>query len=399
MAGRKSSITYYQSKGGFFTIHQGVTYRLATGPDDRPAGPTYLAALAEFGRVMELAQAPRAKNENTIRVVAELYLRHVAATKAANTLAIRQARLQAFLDFRATGEMRMSALKKPHVKEFIAHMREPRKHPKWKHRVIGWHDGTVNLFVLSLHACFNWAVREELIDKNPIHGLEKPTARSRGAECRVTPEMHQRALAAAEEDFRELLVVCEATGCRPSELCNAEARHFDPKLGAIVYRGRAHLKDGEVSHKTSHKDKDRIVILTGEALELVQKLVVLHPQGPLFRTPSGRWTKKKLSMRMTKLRKQAKLPPTFTLYSYRHEAHTAFLEAGGSIDDLSAIMGNSPEVIRAHYSHLLDNPQRLRKLAEEFRAGRTGSSAASAPEAEQAGAQAVPLAGFPRLVS
>jgi integrase len=75
----------------------------------------------------------------------------------------------------------------------------------------------------------------------------------------------------------------------------------------------------------------------------------------------------KVQRRIARLRKAANLPPSFTLYSYRHEAHTAYLEAGGSIDDLAAIMGNTPQVIRRHYSHLTDNPQRLRNLAEAFR--------------------------------
>jgi integrase len=378
VAGRKSSIRYYASKNGYFTIHRGQTHRLATGPDDAPTGPTFLTALDEFREIMQLANAPNAGDENTLRVISEMYLRHLAATKKPDTVEIRRQSLSPFLEYaddgRKTGEMQVSELKKAHVKAFIAYMREPRPHRRCKRRAVRWRNGSVRNFVDSLHACLNWAVKEELITINPIWGLEKPSPRSRGGECRVTPEMHRRALAASREDFRQLLVVLEATGCRPSELFNAEARHFDEKLGAIVYRGRAHLEEGEVSHKTSNKDKDRIIFLTGEALEVVKKLVALHPEGPLFRTgrsqgcrPGG-WNQMKIQRRIEQLREKAALPPTFTLYSYRHEAHTAYLEAGGGIEDLAAIMGNTPQVIRRHYSHLTDNPQRLRRLTEEFRA-------------------------------
>jgi integrase len=391
MAGRLRSVRYYASKGGYFTVIQGQTHRLATGPDDCPNGPTFLAALGKFRELMEMAGAPTAKDGNTLRVVAELYLRHVAETKKPETLEIRQAALSAFLEYadgsRKTGEMRVSELKKQYVKKFIAHMREPREHPKWK-RTFRWRNGSVRNFVDSLHACLNWAVKEDLTTTNPVWGLEKPAPRSRGGECRVTPEMHRRALAAAHKDFRQILVCCEATGCRPSELFNAEARHFNPALGALVYRGRAHLEEGEVSHKTSNKDKDRVIFLTGEALQIVKELVVEHPTGPLFRTTKrqgckpGKWTQMKVQQRMPKLREKARLPPSFTLYAYRHTAHTVFLENGGSIEDLAALMGNTPQIIRRHYSHLCDNPQRLRKLAEEFRARTAASPSAGQNETQ-----------------
>ncbi len=388
MAGRKSSIKHFESKNGYFTMYQGQRYRLATGPEDGPNGPTFLAALARFREIMELANAPTIAAGNTLRVVTELYLRYLAETKKPDTVEIRRSSLVPFLGYaaggRKTGEMRVSDLKKAHAKAFIAFMREPRRHHK-RRCVYRWRNGTVRNFVDSLHACLNWAVKEDLIPANPVRGLEKPSPRSRGGECRVTPEMHRRALAAAGEDFRDLLVVLEATGCRPSELFNAEARHFDDGLGALVYRGRAHLDEGEVSHKTSNKDKDRIIFLNDEALEVVKNLAAIHPEGKLFRTgrsqgcKPGGWNQMKIQRRIEQLRKAADLPPTFTLYSYRHEAHTAYLEAGGGIEDLAAIMGNTPQVIRRHYSHLADNPQRLRRLAEEFRAKR-GQAATPAGE-------------------
>jgi integrase len=375
VAGRKSSIKHYPSKNGYFTIYCGQTYRLATGPDDAPSGPTFLAAIDKFREIMELANALTSGGGNKLRVVAELYLRHLAETKKPDTVEIRQQSLVPFLEYagggRKTGEMHVSELKKPYVKAFIDHMRQPRR---GRHgRTFRWRNGTVRNFVDSLHACLNWAVKEDLIPDNPVRGLEKPSPRSRAGDCRVTPEMHRRALAASRRDFRDLLVVLEATGCRPSELFNAEARHFDAGLGAIVYRGRAHLEEGGVSHKTSNKDKDRIIFLTGEALAVVKRLVAQYLEGKLFRTARsqgckpGLWNQMKVKRRVEQLREAAGLPPTFTLYSYRHEAHTAYLETGGSVGDLAAIMGTTPQVIRRHYSHLTDNPQRLRKLAEEFR--------------------------------
>jgi integrase len=384
MRGRKSSIRYYDSKNGYFTEYQGKKYRLATGPDDGPSGPTFLKALDEFKKLMESAHAPEAGGQNTLRVIVDLYLRHVAETKKPKTLSVRRLFLLPFLGHDKTAEMRVGDLKKPYVESYIAHMKEPRPHKHCPNRLARWRSGGVRNFISCLHACLNWAVKRELIPANPLKGLEAPAGRSRGGECRVTPAMHRKALKGSKTDFRQLLAVLEATGCRPSELFNAEARHFDAALGAIVYRGRAHLEEGEVSHKTSNRDKDRIVFLTGEALQLVKELVRKYPEGPLFRTKerkghaSGRWTDGSVHRRVRRLRERAGLPAAFSLSSYRHEAHTAYLEAGGGIEDLAAIRGNTPEVIRRHYSHLTDNPQRLRKLAEEFRAKVAMAAAAPA---------------------
>src|SRR5262249_34772213 len=163
---------------------------------------------------------------------------------------------------------------------------------------------------------------------------EKPPAKSRGAEYLVTPETHQKALAAARPDFRQILIVCENTGCRPGELFMAEARHFDPTLGALIFRGQAHLAAGENARKTSGKDKDRIIILTGEALQLVKELVAKYPKGPLFRKGKSRkkpWDTDATYQRLKILRRNTGLPRTFTLYSYRHQYATAWLKAGGSI--------------------------------------------------------------------
>src|SRR5439155_10619563 len=97
----------------------------------------------------------------------------------------------------------------------------------------------------------------------------------------------------------------------------------------------------------------------------------------LFRTCRGQggkggtpWNSKATHQRMRRLRQKAGLPRTFTLYSYRHQYATAWLKAGGSIDDLAALLGNTPEVIRKHYSHLCDDRERLRRVAEAFRAKR-----------------------------
>ena len=75
--GRRSGIRYFESKGGYFTNFEGSRYRLASGPDDAPKGPTYLAALEEFRKLMQVSTADTADQKNTVRVVVDLYGQHL----------------------------------------------------------------------------------------------------------------------------------------------------------------------------------------------------------------------------------------------------------------------------------------------------------------------------------
>ncbi|HEX5269045.1 MAG TPA: tyrosine-type recombinase/integrase [Gemmataceae bacterium] len=392
MAGRKASVRYYPSRGAYFTTYRGKTHRLAEGPDDAPAGPTFLAALDKFKQLMQAAEAGTAKDANTVRTVVGRYLEWLASRRKPRTLALRKLYLGGFCGFTDEGsppfgDLRVGELGPHHVERYCDFMRKPRWNAHQKKHT-RWTQGMVRSFIDALHATLNWAAgpRQRLISANPVKGVERPPARSRGAESLVSPETHRRALEAADPGFRQLLVVCENTGCRPGELFIAEARHFEPQMGALVFRGQAHLAEGEESHKTSGKDRDRVIVLTGEALGLVKRLAAERPEGRLFVTAKARgckggqaWTTDRSYRRMRRLRKKAALPKTFTLYSYRHQYATAWLKAGGSIDDLAALLGNTPQVIRRHYSHLCDDRTRLRNLAEAFRAKAALAAEAAAP--------------------
>lgn len=380
MAGRKGNVRYYPSKHGYFTTFQGKTYRLADGPEDGPYGPTFLAALDAFKRIIRESTVGVAKDNNTVVTIIGRYLQWLEPRRKKRTYEIQKSNLERFCKFsdegsRRFGELKISELLPHHAERFCNFMRTPRWNPHSK-KMVRWTSAAVRCFLTSLMTALNWAAgpKQNLITENPIKGVEMPGRKSRGAEFLVSPETHKTALAAAGEDLRQLLIVCENTGCRPGELFMAEARHFDAQLGALIFRGQAHLAEGENGHKTSNKDKDRIIILTGEALELVKRLVEKHPTGPIFRTIKQRgcagnkeWNTYNTYRRIRTLRRKIGLPRTFVLYSYRHTYATAWLKAGRSIDDLAALLGNTPAVIRRNYSHLCDDRERLRKIAEAFR--------------------------------
>jgi integrase len=130
----------------------------------------------------------------------------------------------------------------------------------------------------------------------------------------------------------------------------------------------------------------------------VKSLAKKHPKGPLLLTGKGRrlhkhlgrsgWTLSTLTQRFRDIRDTLGMPK-LTPYSYRHTFATAWLEQGRSVDILAELLGNSPAVIRKHYSHLLGDAGNLRRQLEAFKtasAAGTGRPMAGPSPGEAAGA-------------
>src|SRR5262249_20913119 len=154
--------------------------------------------------------------------------------------------------------------------------------------------------------------------------------------------------------------------------------NFDPEKGAIVHLPDSIRPAGLYRHKTAGKGRTRTIILTGEALDIVRDLAARHPTGPLFRTSRPRrgehkgkpspWTPEVIVQRFLAIQKATGLPGV-TAYSFRHQIITDFLKGGGSVDILASLMGNTPQIIRQNYSHLLSDVGNLRRAMEAFNAG------------------------------
>src|SRR5262245_41678387 len=201
MAGRRAKVRYWASrgtwtdaegqthKGGYFCEIKGRQHTLAAGPDDFPNGPTYQAAHRRFWDLYALDNAGRAGDQNTPRVVIEMYLRHLEATAAPKTLRIRKMLLQAFCKEPMADEP--VSLLTPHlVRQWLAEKRRPRtvnytSRGSPRTRVYAWDDGQERFALTSLQAALNFGVKEKLITANPLKGLSSPPARSRGRDAEI----------------------------------------------------------------------------------------------------------------------------------------------------------------------------------------------------------------------
>jgi hypothetical protein len=84
--------------------------------------------------------------------------------------------------------------------------------------------------------------------------------------------------------------------------------------------------------------------------------------------------------------------PNLTAYSYRHTFATEWLKKGQSIELLAELMGNTPDVIRMHYSHLCGDRAALALEMRKFMDSRVGRTQTALPDEAAA---VVPLALWP----
>jgi integrase len=384
---RKPSVRYWPTRNAYCCWFRGKQYVLAEGPKDEMDGPTYTAAVRKFAELVTLQGADTARDANPIRVVCETFLtrRHDDLSSASMEKYLKF--LKSFTDYvDPDGSFPVGRLTPEMVNRWLDAGR--RGHVRENGRKNRWGETTVNIAAKVVRSVFHWAAsprKGNLISTNPLDGFTAGRVRSRGREALIgrTPEEraenHARILKAAPKSFRQFIVCLEATGARPSELANATADAFDPNLGAIVYPSEYTRLDGEFQHKTARRGKDRVILLTGESLEIVKELVRQHPRGYLFRPTrapnrgngSGKWKRHTICAYFNLIRQKVRIPK-LSAYSYRHTFATAWLEQGKSIDLLAELLGNTPETLRKHYSHLLGDTANLRRQLETFR--RSGES-------------------------
>lgn len=200
----------------------------------------------------------------TVREIADKFLAFVRANRKPATYKLSKHYLDWFCD--RFGNLRVTVLKKHHLQEWIDANTSRANEP--------WNNNTANSAARAVIRCFNWAVKLDHLDKSPLKGFEKPKATPR--ECYLTADEWKRLAAWADEhdrEFKDTLMFMRLTGARPQEMRNAEKRHFDPAIPAIVFP----------KHEAKGEKAERVIHLAGEALLIVQKRCLKHPEGPIFR--------------------------------------------------------------------------------------------------------------------
>lgn len=331
---------YYASRDSWYVQLDGKKYRLAEG------AAAEQEAYAAFERLLDRRKAAERGDDNPVGVVLNAFLDHVQRHYASHT----------YQDYRRVlalfgalfGRTKIADLKPFHVERWVA------SEPNWRSESTIWHVKTILL------AALNWAASPvvRLTAANPLAGLPKNAAvSSRGADVVIDPNEHAQMLAGASPALRDVLFALEQTGCRPIDVCRVTTHEFRPEQGVWLF----------ARHKTAKKTgRPRVVYLTRELIELCRRLALKYPEGPLFRTTTGRsWTSSNIAAAVVGLRRRLRLKGRYIAYGHRHTMATELLERGEPDAYVAAVLGHTnTAMVHHHYSHLGENVKLLRNVVE-----------------------------------
>jgi integrase len=379
----------------FFKAKRGCWY-VEIDRHQHNLGPDRDAAFALYHELMR--KRPRPIDCTHVVGVLDAFLGWVKDNKSERTFEWYERHLSAFA--KALPPLLLVGQLAPHhVTEAMG------KHP-------GWSSSTKNGFCRAVLRAFRWAEDEELIDRSPLKKLKKPKSKRREV---VIPEAEFEYILTTfrNEDFKDLLVTVWETGCRPQEAANVEARHVDLALGRWVFP----------IDESKGQTLPRVVYLTEAALHITKKLVLRHPEGPLFRNEDGKpWTRHALACAFGRLQiimglrrmkelgvgieplkrfKRSDYPDKAALrearalhqkelaerrkalykvarrygrkycfYNLRHSWATRALRRGVDPLTVAILMGHSdPSMLAKVYAHLAQDPEFMAKAARKAAGG------------------------------
>jgi integrase len=224
-----------------------------------------------------------------------------------------------------------------------------------------WNQTTEHHARSRLVAVLRWAVKNRLIESNPLAGLWRPPALSRGADIVPAEDATKKLLEAAPEYLRNVLLTLQQTGARPCEVLTVTAADFDAAAGVWI------LKEHKTAHKTG---RPRVIFLTPQVVELCKRLAEKYPTGPLFRRalgtpfPSAYY----LPRLVRNLRRKLSLPETVIPYAFRHGFATSAVAAGIPTAHVAELLGHTnTAMVERVYSHLGTKAAVLRAALEKVR--------------------------------
>lgn len=322
-----------QTKSWYLELH-GKQINLGKDKDD---------AFREYHHIMVAEGHVKPKADPGLATVFDLFLDHAQKHTAPDTFGWYRSFLQGFA--KRYPRMRVGDLKPIVVHAWLD---AERKRP--------WGQNTRRAAITILKRALNWAVKSGLIPENPIQHMERPASKRR--EKVLTAEERQHILDHfPDRAIRNFLITLGESVARPGEVMKVEAKDVDLKLGVWVL-------EGKMSKRTGRK---RVIYLTPRLLELTGELCRRHPEGPLFRNIDGNpWNRQAVNCRFKRMRKSCGLAKDVTAYVWRHSWATDALERGVPIATVSELLGHtSTAMVSAHYSHLSERTEHLRKAAEE----------------------------------
>lgn len=323
---------YYREKRGTWYVQIGKTEH-TLGRDKDEAFRLYHELM---GRKPEERQSV-APSAHTAAEVIDLFLEWASKNRERLTYEAYRRRLQSLIDT-IPGTLPCDALKPFHITRVMD--------------AKGWNANTKNDFATAVQRAFNWAVKQGLIDRNPVAHVEKPAREVR--ELAISPKDYAEVMEkVAEPNFRTLLELAWETGSRPQELRKIEARFFDADHSRIIFPPK------EAKGKKSH----RVIYLNERAREIVSDLSKERLTGPVLRNSEGKpWTKDAINCAFCRLKE--KIGRKLHLGAWRKGYATEALKAGIDTVSIAMLLGyRDGTMVSKVYGRVQNDPAHMLDVA------------------------------------
>jgi len=184
---------------------------------------------------------------------------------------------------------------------------------------------TINHFLIAAKACWNWAIRMELLTNNPFRRV--PLLHVDGRERVITDEEFTILLKGTDKLFRQILVVLRYSPARPKAIRELTWDKVDWQNHLLVI-------PKPKKHRTAKIKKPWLIPIVPQVEAVLRARLRVRTDSPyVFLNEDGQpWTKDALCLRMRRLRDRVGLRPdangeSIVLYSTRHSFLTQAAEA------------------------------------------------------------------------
>lgn len=366
--GPKPSVRYWESRKAYACWVGETRHFLARGPDDAPDGPTYLAALDRFRKLMA-KDAGKGTDDYLVSALLNQYRAHLHKTRKSGVPGVFEVMARGF--GQEFGGKKVCELK-------------PYDFDRWLETQAQWNPTSKAHAATLILGAISWARKKGFIQNDPLTGrIERPQPILRGRDARLPdelmdlmigacfekatynrrlrtdkPAVHRRNVGYCEP-FGRFLWLLRQTGARPIELRNAEAHNY--QNGRLVFRWNA--TRGYIWKNAKKSQRDRVIFLTPEAQAYTEECIRKYPTGPIYRSLRGtKWVQTNITNKWQWILKRPQVveylekhqmdPKQIRLYSFRHSFACNYLDTTGDIFSCATIMGTSVKMLQARYYHM-----------------------------------------------
>jgi integrase/recombinase XerC len=303
-------------------------------------GESYEAAFQKYVELLNVRDIRPAAL--TVAALLDHFLDWTQGNRADSTYKWYQRFAQSFVDH-VGKRLKVTDLKQFHVQNWIS--------AKFRDST----DTTKHGLIRAIQRPLNWGVKNGLVDRSPLIGIEKPSRKPR--EAVLTEEQFQQMLRyVGGQEFIDYLTFIWETGCRAQEIRVIEWRHRD---GDKIILELANSKGEKYN---------RVIYLNETAGAIIDRLS--KRTGPIFRNSNGKpWTANSVRCRFKTLKRKMNMPDLCAT-TLRHSWATNSLKNGMDSTTASILMGHrDPSTLIRNYQHLAKDHEYLARAAEAARKG------------------------------